>query len=58
MRRTSQREQIEMVAQIAELKATIETQGEMIRRIMQALEGKGKQRAQESAERSREEEWR
>ncbi|THH28226.1 hypothetical protein EUX98_g5975 [Antrodiella citrinella] len=45
-RNTLQRDQAEMAGQIADLKATIETQGEMIRRIMNVLEGKGKQRAQ------------
>ena len=35
----------EMAAEIRELKTVIQVQGEMIRRILDALEGKGKQRA-------------
>ncbi|TCD70872.1 hypothetical protein EIP91_001180 [Steccherinum ochraceum] len=48
-RNTQQRDQAEMMSQIAELKATIATQGELIRRIMEAVEGKGKQRAQDAS---------
>ena len=40
----------EMAAEIRELKTVIQVQGEMIRRILDALEGKGKQRAQGSVD--------
>lgn len=40
-----QRDRAEVSSQILELKATVETQGEMIRKMMELLEGKGKQRA-------------
>ena len=50
IRRNSHREMDEMAAEIRELKTVIQVQGEMIRRILDALEGKGKQRAQGSVD--------
>lgn len=50
IRRNSHRETDEVTAEIRELKTVIQVQGEMIRRIMDALEGKGKQRAQRSVD--------
>ena len=44
-RRQSVRERAELVSQISELRATVEAQGELIRRMMDLLDGKGKQRA-------------
>ncbi len=43
-RRRSSLEQAELSSQISELRATVEMQSEMIRRIVDNLEGKGKQR--------------
>lgn len=43
--RHAQRDRAEISSQIAELKATVEMQGEMIRRMVEMMEGKGKQRA-------------
>ncbi|KAH8104748.1 hypothetical protein BXZ70DRAFT_1048626 [Cristinia sonorae] len=49
LRRNTRREQTEISSQISDLKATIEIQGEMIRRIMHAMDGKGKQRADDDS---------
>ncbi|KIP08581.1 hypothetical protein PHLGIDRAFT_104059 [Phlebiopsis gigantea 11061_1 CR5-6] len=46
-RRQTERERAELASQISELRATVEAQGELIRRMMDLLEGKGKQRAAE-----------
>ena len=47
-RRQTERERAELVSQISELRATVEAQGELIRRMMDLLDpGKGKQRAVE-----------
>ena len=43
-RRRSSFEQAELSSQIAELRTTVELQNEMIRKIVESLEGKGKQR--------------
>lgn len=43
--RHAQRDRAEISSQISELKTTVEMQGEMIRRMMEMLDGKGKQRA-------------
>ena len=44
-RRHTERERAELVSQISELRATVEAQGELIRRMMDMLDSKGKQRA-------------
>ena len=44
-RRQTVRERAELASQISELRATVEAQGELIRRMMDLLDGKGKQRA-------------
>jgi potassium voltage-gated channel Shal-related subfamily D member 2 len=44
-RRQSERERAELVSQIADLKATVEAQGELLRRMVEMLDGKGKQKA-------------
>ena len=44
-RRQSVRDRAELSSQIAELKATVEAQGELMRRMMEMLDGKGKQKA-------------
>lgn len=44
-RRQSERDRAELSSQIAELKATVDAQGAMLRRIMELLDGKGKQKA-------------
>ncbi|KAF7795322.1 hypothetical protein EIP86_006478 [Pleurotus ostreatoroseus] len=44
-RRQAQRDRAEVTSQITELKATVEMQGEMLRRIIDLLDEKGKQRA-------------
>lgn len=44
--RHAQRDRAELSSQISELRATIEMQGEMIRRMMDMMDGKGKQKAQ------------
>ena len=44
-RRQSQRDRAELSSQISELKATVEMQGEMLRRLMDLLDEKGKHRA-------------
>ena len=48
--RHAQRDRAEISSQISDLKATVEMQGEMIRRMMEMLDGKGKQRATDSEE--------
>ena len=40
-----QRDRAEISSQISELKATVEMQGEMIRKMLEMMDGKGKQRA-------------
>ncbi|KAI0087898.1 hypothetical protein BDY19DRAFT_994780 [Irpex rosettiformis] len=45
--RHAQRDRAEISSQIAELRATVEMQGEMIRRMVEMMDGKGKQKAQE-----------
>lgn len=47
-----QRDRAEISSQISDLKATVEMQGEMIRRMMEMLDGKGKQRAHGGEEHS------
>lgn len=44
-RRQAQRDRAEVTSQIAELKATVDMQGEMLRRMLDLLDEKGKQRA-------------
>ncbi|KAI0697913.1 voltage-gated potassium channel [Cytidiella melzeri] len=44
--RHSHRDRAEVSSQIAELRTTVEMQGDMIRRMMEMMEGKGKQREQ------------
>ncbi|EKM51766.1 uncharacterized protein PHACADRAFT_150437 [Phanerochaete carnosa HHB-10118-sp] len=44
-RRQSERDRAELSSQIAELRAVVEGQGEMLRRMMEMLDGKGKQKA-------------
>ena len=48
-RRHAQRDRAELSSQITDLKATVEMQGEMLRRMMEIIDEKGKQRAQEDA---------
>lgn len=49
-RRQTERDRAELVSQISELRAAVEAQGELIRRMMDMLDGKGKQRAVEYEE--------
>lgn len=51
-RRYAQRERAELAGQISDLKAVVEAQGELIRRMMEMLDGKGKQPAYMDGERS------
>ncbi len=44
-RRHAQRDRAELASQLNDLRATVETQGEMLRRMMEILDEKGKQRA-------------
>ena len=46
-RRQSQRDHAELTSQIEGLKATVEMQGDMLRRVMELLDEKGKARAQQ-----------
>lgn len=43
--RHAQKDRAEISSQISELRATVEMQGEMIRRMLDMMDGKGKQRA-------------
>ena len=43
--RHAQRDRAEISSQIAELRATVEMQGDMIRRMMELMDSKGKQKA-------------
>lgn len=45
-RRHANRDRAELSSQIADLKATVEMQGEMIKRMMEMMDCKGKQRAE------------
>ncbi|GJE88809.1 ion transporter [Phanerochaete sordida] len=44
-RRQSERDRAELSSQITELRAIVEAQGDMLRRMMELLDGKGKQKA-------------
>lgn len=44
-RRQTERDRAELVSQISDLRATVEAQGHLIRRMMDMLDGKGKQKA-------------
>ena len=46
-RRQSQRDRAELASHISELKATVEMQGEMLRRLIELTDEKGKHRAHE-----------
>lgn len=45
--RHAQRDRAEISSQISELRATVEMQGDLIRRMMELMDGKGKRKARD-----------
>jgi len=55
--RQAEREQLDLSSQVAELRSTIEMQGEMLKKLVGALEGKGKDRMAGSSRHQNGEVW-